>query len=129
MVQPVVPTAHPWVELPIQDPPFCLALSGRENHYVVSGEIIMFCVPVATTIVHKGNKITLHAPVGRILRIEILEGQEPRALINLFFYPAGLPTFLLRAIFPPTNRMYLQYPTAVVWSNYIQWIHQDQLIS
>jgi hypothetical protein len=56
---------------------------------------VMFCVPVATTIVHEGNKITLHAPVGRILRIEILEGQEPRALVNLFYYPAGLPAFPL----------------------------------
>jgi hypothetical protein len=95
---------------------------------VVSGEIIMFPVPVATTIVHEGNKITLHAPVGRILRIEILEGQEPRALVNLFYYPAGLPAFPLRAIFPPTNRMYLQSPTEVIWSNYVQWIQQDQLI-
>jgi hypothetical protein len=129
MVEAVVPTAHPWVELPIQHPPLCLALSGRENHFVVSGEIVMFRVPVATTIVHEGNNFTLHAPVGRILRIEILEGQEPRALVNLFFYPAGLPTFPLKVIFPPTNRIYLQYPTEVVWSNYVQWIHQDQLIS
>jgi hypothetical protein len=76
-----------WVELPIQHPPFCLAHSGRENHFAVSGEIIMFRLPVATTIVHAGNKITLHAPVGHILRIEILEAQEPRAIVNLFSIP------------------------------------------
>jgi hypothetical protein len=83
MAQPIVPTTHPWVELPIQHPPFCLALSGRENHLVLSGKIVMFHVPVATMMLQEGNQITLHAPVGRILRIEIFEGSEPRALITL----------------------------------------------
>jgi hypothetical protein len=46
MAQPVaivdVPIAHPWVELPIQHPPFCLALSGRDNHLVASGKLSCF---------------------------------------------------------------------------------------
>jgi hypothetical protein len=124
------PTAHPWVApMPIQDPPFCLRLAGRGNHLVISGEMVKLRDPLATTIIHEGKKLTLHAPVGRILRIDYPPGQAPRALVNLFFYPVDLPTFPLCALLPPPNRIYIQYPPEVVWSNYVQWIPQAQLIS
>jgi hypothetical protein len=115
MAQPITfeegPSAHPWAApMPIQDPPFCLQLAERGNHLVISGEMVKLRDPLATTILHKGKKITLHAPVGRILRIEYPLGQAPRALINLFFYPFNLPTFPLRALLPPPNHIYIQYP-------------------
>jgi hypothetical protein len=49
--------------------------------------------------------------------------------VNLFFYPFDLPTFPLCPLLPPPNRIYIQYPPKVVWSNYVQWIPQAQLIS
>ena len=117
------------MELPIQHPPLCLALSGRDNHLVVSGKIVLFWEPVTTMVFHEGNDYTFVSPVGRILRIEVLEGQAPRALVNIFGYPKDLPSFPLGAMLPPTNCTYLQFPREVVLSNYVQWIPQVQLIS
>jgi hypothetical protein len=86
-------------------------------------------VPVTTTMQHDGKQITLISPVGRILRIETIDGQEPRALVNLFYYMSALPSFPFPIALAPPNRTYLQIPSEVVWSNYVQWLPKVMLQS
>jgi hypothetical protein len=132
MVEPMeedMGQAHPWDALPIQNPRQCIDLSGRKDHYVVSGEIVMFHDVVAITTLISETQVVLHSPVGRILRIEhSATNQPPRALVNLFVFPVDLPFFPLGDPVPPPNRAYLEYPTEVAWSNYVQWLPQDQLV-
>jgi hypothetical protein len=118
-------TAHPWEELPIQQPRHCVELSGRRDSFVVSGEFVLFRHHISTTIL---NDVTLHSPVGRILRIEHVPGHPSRALVNLFFFPPEMPSFPPGKPDPPRNRMYIEFPTEVFWSNYVQWIPQIELI-
>jgi hypothetical protein len=121
-------TAHPWADLSIQTPRHCVGLSGRENSLLVSGEFVLFREPVSTIISHVGKDVTLRSPVGQILQIEHVTGRPSRALVNLFFLPQDMPSFPLGTPAPPKQRMYIEYPPEVYWSNFVKWIPQIQLI-
>jgi hypothetical protein len=123
--------AHALPDLPIQQPRQCIEIHGREDHLVVSGEFVMLREPVAHKMkFHGGNERLLHSSVCRLLRIEHSRTAPPRALVNLFFFPVGLPYFpvALPAV-PPRNRTYILYPNEVFWSNFLMWIPQEQVNS
>jgi hypothetical protein len=42
-------TAHPWVNLQIEQPQHCVELSGQEGSLLVSGEFVMFREQVLST--------------------------------------------------------------------------------
>jgi hypothetical protein len=72
-----------------------------------------------------------HSLVRQIFRIEHhATGQTSHALINLFFFPARHPFFpLALPAVPPINRTYTLFPKEeVFWSNYVKWIHQEQVL-
>ena len=64
------PSAHAWADITIQRPRQCLQLHGGEDHFVVTGEFVMFRQPVAHKMLFGGNERVLHATVGRFLRLE-----------------------------------------------------------
>jgi hypothetical protein len=78
--------------------------------------------------VHEECNNTVHSPVGHILWIEHVTGGPSHALVNLFYLPGEMPSFPCGKPTPPRNRMYIQHPTEVFWSNFVKWIPQDQLI-
>jgi hypothetical protein len=122
--------SHPWDDLPIQHPRQCLELAGREDHFVVSGEIVCFHKTIInSTTMPSGRELILHSSVGRILRIEHVPGQPSRALVNLFVLPTDLPFFPLGEPVPPPNRTFLEYPPELVWTNHVQWLPQGHLTS
>ena len=121
-------TAHPWADLPIQKPRHCIELSRREDSSLVSGEFVLFHERVSTIICHEGKAVTLRSPVGRILRVEHATGHPSRALVNLFFFPLDMPSFPSGKPAPPRNRMYIEYPTEVYWSNFVVWVPQAELL-
>jgi hypothetical protein len=125
------PSAHAWADLSIRRPRQCLELHGREDHFVVSGEFVMLRDRVAHEMQFGSDERVLHASVGRFLGLEEnVTGRPPRALINLFFYPAGLPFFpLALPAVAPRNRTYMLFPKEVFWSNFVILIPQDQVTS
>jgi hypothetical protein len=42
--------------------------------------------------------------------------------------PLEMPSFPPGGPVPPRNRLYIEYPTEVFWSNYAKWIPEVQLI-
>jgi hypothetical protein len=121
-------TAHLWADLSIQHPRHCVELSGQENSLLLSWEFVLFQEPVSTIIFHVGKDFTLCSPVGRILQVEHATGRPSRALVNLFFLPRDMPSFPSGVPAPPRNRMYVEYPPEVYWSNFVKWIPQVQLL-
>jgi hypothetical protein len=110
-------------------PSCCIGIPGREHSFLHCGEYIVLREHQAIVSNINGEPVTLHAKVGRILRI-IPIGHSHRILLGLLFFSQDFPSELMgEGSAPPDRRQYVEYPTQVVVSNVVKWFYGATILS
>jgi hypothetical protein len=110
-------------------PSCCVGIPGREQSFLHCGEFIVLRERLAIDAHVDGEPVTVHAKVGRILRITPT-GEFRRILLSLLFFASDFPTPMIRdGAVPPDRRQYVEYPTHVVVSNVVKWFPEAALLS
>jgi hypothetical protein len=103
-------------------PSCCVGIPGREHSFLHCGEYAVLSEQLEIDADVEGGPVTLHAKVGRILRITTI-GDSQRILLGLLFFASDFPTPMIRdGGAPPDRRQYVEYPKQVVLSNTVKWI-------
>ncbi len=98
-----------------------VGIPGRDQSFLHCGEFIVLrdCLEIDAEV--DGQSVTLHAKVGRILRITLRAGDIPRILLSLLCLASNFPKEIIReGAAPPDRRQYVEYPTHVVVSNIVK---------
>jgi hypothetical protein len=114
--------------IPLQ--PCCsVSIPGREHSFLHCGEFVVLREHVTIDADVDGELVTLHAKVGRILRITPI-GNSRRILISLLVLASNFPIARIReGVAPPDRRQYVEYPPHVVMSNIIKWFSGSEILS
>jgi hypothetical protein len=103
-------------------PSCCVGIPGREQSFLHCGEYIVLREHQAIDADVDGELVSLHAKVGRILRVSLI-GDIQRIFVRLLFFASDFPRpMILGGAAPPDRRQYIEYPTHVVLSNVVKWI-------
>jgi hypothetical protein len=115
--------------VPLQ-PSCCVGIPGRVKAFLHCGEFVVLREPLAINAAVDGDPVTLHAKVGRILRITPIGGDSLRILLSLLFCASEFPSPRIRdKAAPPDRRQYVEYPTHVVSSNIVKWVPGSSILS
>jgi hypothetical protein len=114
--------------IPLQ-PSCCVGIPGRVKAFLHCGEFIVLREPLAINAAVDGDPVTLHAKLGRILRITPI-GDSLRILLSLLFRASEFPTPRIHdGAAPPDRRQYVEYPMHVVSSNIVKWVPGSSILS
>jgi hypothetical protein len=94
-------------------PSCCVGIPGREQSFLHCGEFIVLRERLAIDAHVDGEPVTVHAKVGRILRITPT-GEFRRILLSLLFFASDFPTPMIRdGAVPPDRR---RWSVTVLWA-------------
>ena len=111
-------------------PSCCVEIPGRENAFLHCGEYVVLREHLTIDAHIDHAPVTLHAKVGRILRIRPIGDTHRRILLVLIFFASEFPTRMIReGAVPPNRRQYVDYPRHVVLSNIVKWFPGTAILS
>jgi hypothetical protein len=111
-------------------PSCCVGIPGRAQSFLQCGEYIVLREHQSIDADVNGKQITVHAKVGKILRITPI-GDIRRILLSLLFYASDFPSPMMISpdSAPPDRRQYVEYPPHVVLSNIVKWFSGSAILS